>query len=32
MKWTLPRPVVVDVAATFLVGIGMFWFITRSYA
>jgi hypothetical protein len=32
MKLTLPRPIVVDVAASFLVGIGMFWFITRSYA
>jgi len=31
MKWTVPRAVVVDVGASFLVGIGMFWFITRSY-
>lgn len=31
-KLTLPRPIVVDAAASFLVGIGMFWFITRSYA
>ncbi|MDB6084479.1 MAG: HupE/UreJ family protein [Gammaproteobacteria bacterium] len=31
-KLALPRPLVVDVAASFLVGIGMFWFLTRSYA
>lgn len=28
----LPRPIVVDVASTFLVGLGVFWFISRSYA
>ena len=31
-RWTLPRPIVVDVAASCLAGIGMFWLITRSYA
>ena len=28
----LPRPVVVDVASAFLVGLGVFWFVSRSYA
>jgi hypothetical protein len=28
----LPRPIVVDVASTFLVALGVFWFVTRSYA
>jgi hypothetical protein len=28
----LPRPIVVDVASTFLVGLGVFWFVSRSYA
>jgi hypothetical protein len=31
-KLTLPRPIVVDVASSFLVGLGLFWFISRSYA
>ncbi len=31
-KFTLPRPVVVDVASAFLVGLGVFWFVSRSYA
>jgi hypothetical protein len=31
-KFTLPRPLVVDVASAFLVGLGVFWFISRSYA
>jgi hypothetical protein len=31
-KLALPRPVVVDVASAFLVGLGVFWFISRSYA
>jgi hypothetical protein len=31
-KFTLPRPLVVDVASSFLVGLGVFWFISRSYA
>jgi hypothetical protein len=31
MKWTLPRPIVVDVCASALVGIGMYWFIQRSF-
>jgi hypothetical protein len=32
MKSALPRPIVVDVAAAFLVGLGVFWFVSRSYA
>jgi len=28
---TVPRPIVVDVASSFLVGLGTYWFITRSY-
>jgi hypothetical protein len=28
----LPRPIVVDAASTFLVGLGVFWFVSRSYA
>jgi HupE/UreJ protein len=28
----LPRPIVVDVASTFLVALGVFWFVSRSYA
>ena len=31
-KFTLPRPMVVDVASAFLVGLGVFWFVSRSYA
>lgn len=31
MKWTLPRPIVVDVAASALVCAGMYWFIQRSF-
>jgi hypothetical protein len=31
-KFTLPRPLVVDVASSFLVGLGVFWFVSRSYA
>jgi hypothetical protein len=31
-KLTLPRPLVVDVASAFLVGLGVFWFVSRSYA
>jgi hypothetical protein len=29
---TLPRAQVVDVASAFLVGLGVFWFVSRSYA
>lgn len=32
MKLALPRPIVVDVASAFLVGLGVFWFVSRSYA
>lgn len=31
-KLTLPRPIVVDVCASVLVCVGMFWFIGRSFA
>ena len=31
LKLPVPRPVVVDVASSFLVGLGVFWFVTRSY-
>ncbi len=31
-KLALPRPIVVDLASTYLVGLGVFWFLTRSYA
>lgn len=31
-KLTLPRPLVVDVASSCLVALGVFWFVTRSYA
>ncbi len=30
-KLTLPRPIVVDVAASALVCVGMYWFIQRSF-
>jgi hypothetical protein len=32
LKFALPRRLVVDVASSFLVGLGIFWFVTRSYA
>ena len=32
LKVALPRPLVVDVASSFLVGLGVFWFVSRSYA
>jgi hypothetical protein len=31
LKLALPRPITVDVASSFLVAIGVFWFVTRSY-
>jgi hypothetical protein len=31
-KLALPRPLVVDVASSFLIGLGVFWFVSRSYA
>lgn len=31
-KFALPRPWVVDAASSFLVGLGVFWFVSRSYA
>lgn len=32
MKLALPRPIVVDVVAAGLVGVGMHWFVERSFA
>jgi hypothetical protein len=32
LKLALPRPLVVDVASSFLVALGVFWFVSRSYA
>jgi hypothetical protein len=31
LKLALPRPIVVDVASAFLVGLGTFWFVSRSF-
>jgi hypothetical protein len=31
-KFALPRPIVTDVCSAFLVCIGVFWFVSRSYA
>ena len=32
LRLTLPRPIVVDVTAAFLVAVGMYWFVGRSFA
>ena len=32
LKLTLPRPIVVDATAAFLVAVGMYWFVSRSFA
>ena len=32
IHWSLPRPIVVDTLSAGLVGLGMFWFISRSFA
>jgi hypothetical protein len=32
LQLALPRPIVVDVASAFLVGLGVFWYVSRSYA
>jgi hypothetical protein len=32
LKWSLPRPLVVDVTASLLVALGTYWFIGRSFA
>jgi hypothetical protein len=32
LRLALPRPIVVDVASSFLVALGAFWFVSRSYA
>ena len=31
-RLALPRPIVVDLASSALVGLGVFWFVTRSFA
>jgi hypothetical protein len=31
-KFAFQRPLVVDIASSFLVGLGVFWFVSRSYA
>jgi hypothetical protein len=31
LQLALPRPIVVDTASAFLVGLGTFWFVTRSF-
>jgi hypothetical protein len=31
-QWALPRALVVDAASSFLVALGIFWFVSRSYA
>jgi hypothetical protein len=31
MKKTLPRPIVVDVCSAFLIGLGLYWFLSRAY-
>jgi HupE / UreJ protein len=32
LRLALPRPIVVDVGSAFLVGLGVFWYVSRSYA
>jgi hypothetical protein len=32
LKLSFPRPIVVDVAASLLVSVGVFWFVSRSFA
>jgi hypothetical protein len=32
LKLTLPRPIVVEVASSFLVALGVYWFAARSFA
>jgi HupE / UreJ protein len=32
LKLALPRAITVDMASSLLVGLGLFWFVTRSYA
>ena len=31
IKWTVPRPIFVDVASCFLVAEGLYWYISRSF-
>jgi hypothetical protein len=32
LRLTLPRPIVVDVASACVAGVGLYWFVSRSYA
>jgi HupE / UreJ protein len=32
LRLDVPRPITVDLASCFLVGLGVYWFVTRSYA
>jgi hypothetical protein len=32
LKWTLPRPITVDVLSGILVALGLYWFVSRGYA
>ena len=32
IRLTLPRPIVVDLVASFLVLEGVYWFVSRSYS
>jgi hypothetical protein len=31
LKWTVPRPIFVDVASCFLVAEGLYWYVSRSF-
>jgi hypothetical protein len=31
LRLALPRPIVVDVAASMLIGLGLYWFVSRSF-
>jgi len=32
LRLTLPRPIVVDAASACVAGVGLYWFVSRSYA
>jgi len=32
LSLAVPRPITVDLASCFLVGLGVYWFVTRSYS
>lgn len=31
IRWTVPRPIFIEVASSFLVAEGLFWFVSRSF-